>query len=113
MPATRTNILRSLSTVVLFGVALVWLVPLIWGVLISVRPPNQPITFGNVFFGGNDLADCTHDVCTFLGAFSRDNFGAVFDAVPWAKQYVNTLVFVFGTLIVQLVTITLACYAFA
>lgn len=113
MPATRNSLWRGLSTAVLFVVALIWLVPLIWAVLIAVRPANQPITFGNVFFGSNDLADCTHDVCTFLGAFSRDNFGAVFDAVPWARQYVNTLIFVFGTLAVQLVTITLAGYAFA
>ena len=113
MPATRTNLLRGFSTAVLFVVGLFWLVPLIWAVLIAVRPPDQPINFGNVFFGGNDRADCSHDACTFLGTLTSDNFGSVLDAVPWAKQYVNTLVFVFGTLAVQLITITLAGYAFA
>jgi len=112
-PISRISIGSRLSTLALFGASLIWLVPLIWTLLIAVRPPDQPINQGNVFFGSNDQADCSHDLCTPLGAFSRDNFDSVFDAVPWGKQYANTLIFVFGTLAVQLVTITLAGYAFA
>ena len=102
-----------LSTLALLGAALIWAVPLIWTVLIAIRPPDQPINQGNIFFGSNDQADCSHDLCSPLGTFSRDNFSDVFDAVPWGKEYINTLIFVFGTLAVQLVTITLAGYAFA
>ncbi|HVO71941.1 MAG TPA: carbohydrate ABC transporter permease [Aggregatilineaceae bacterium] len=113
MPATRNSLLSQLSTAVLFLAALLWLVPLVWMVLIAIRPPQQPINQGNIFFGSNSVADCQHDLCTAVGTLSADNFSDVFDAVPWGKQYINTLIFVFGTLAVQLVTITLAGYAFA
>jgi sn-glycerol 3-phosphate transport system permease protein len=113
MRTTRTSLGSSIKTAVLFAVALIWLVPLIWTVLIAIRPPDQPINQGNVFVGNSAHTDCNHDLCTPIGSFSGDNFRDVLDAVPWGKQYVNTLVFVFGTLAVQLITITFAGYAFA
>ena len=41
------------------------------------------------------------------------NFWGVLDAMPFWRYYWNTLVVAFGILGVQLVTITLAAYAFA
>lgn len=41
------------------------------------------------------------------------NFAAVIDAMPFWQYYWNTIVVAFGLLAVQLVTITLAAYAFA
>lgn len=41
------------------------------------------------------------------------NFSGVLDAMPFWRYYWNTLVVAFGILAVQLVTITLAAYAFA
>ena len=41
------------------------------------------------------------------------NFGGVLEAMPFWRYYWNTLVVAFGLLAIQLVTITLAAYAFA
>lgn len=42
-----------------------------------------------------------------------DNFIEAWNAAPFASYYLNTFIIVFGILIVQLFTITLAAYAFA
>ncbi len=80
------------------GVCLIWLIPLIFTILMSVRPEQDPITSGNIFFGSE---------ITF------QNFQSAFVVTSWGTHYVNSLIFVFGTLIVQLVTVTMAAYAFA
>ncbi len=95
-----------IATTILFTVALIWLIPLIWTVLMSVRPPDESlitldkngVTTINIFFGSR---------------LSPENFQAAFAVVNWAQEYLTTLIFVFGVLAVQLVTITLAAYAFA
>jgi sn-glycerol 3-phosphate transport system permease protein len=90
--------LNIVGTLLLIGLALFWLVPLIWTVLVSVRPPDEPIVHGNIFFGSQ---------------VTLANFTEVGQIVDWRQEYVTTLIFVFGVLAVQLVTITLAGYAFA
>ncbi len=42
-----------------------------------------------------------------------NNFSRVWNAAPWGAYYLNTLLIVFGVLLSQFVTITLAGYAFA
>jgi sn-glycerol 3-phosphate transport system permease protein len=64
----------------------------------SVRPATDPITGGNIFFGSS---------------FTLENYGLAWAVAPWPQHYLNSLIFVFGTLAVQLVTITMAGYAFA
>ena len=88
---------------VLTVLALFWLVPLIWTLLVSVRPPDEPIvgntqTQANIFFGST-LTDT--------------NFAGVLEVTNWGQKYVTTIIFVLGVLAVQVVTITLAGYAFA
>ena len=41
------------------------------------------------------------------------NFVEAWNAAPFAQYYVNTIIIVIGVLIVQLITMTLAAYAFA
>jgi len=91
------------STAVLTALALFWLVPLIWTLLVSVRPPDEPIvgnstTPANIFFGST---------------LTETNFAGVLDVTNWGQKYVTTIIFVLGVLAVQVVTITLAGYAFA
>lgn len=86
------------ATMALFIVALIWLIPLIWTLLVSVRPPDESIVQGNIFFGTR---------------LTLQNFEDVFQIVNWGQQYAATVIFVFGVLVVQVVTITLAGYAFA
>lgn len=79
-------------------VALVWLFPLVISLLISLRPMNEPLTNGNLFWGST---------------LTLDNFMAAWRIAPWPMHYVNSVIFVVGTLIVQVVTVTMAGYAFA
>jgi sn-glycerol 3-phosphate transport system permease protein len=79
-----------------WGLMLLWLVPLIWIVAISFRPPE--ISLGR----GSSL---------FAGTLSWANYARAWRIL--APSYANTLIMAFGTLAVQLVTITLAGYAFA
>ncbi len=90
--------LTRLATGGLFIAALFWLIPLIWTVLVSLRPSDESLVQGNIFFGSR---------------ITLDNFVETFSVVDWKQQYITTLIFVFGVLAVQLVTITLAGYAFA
>jgi sn-glycerol 3-phosphate transport system permease protein len=79
-------------------VAFLWLVPLIWTVLVSLRPESESIVQGNIFFGSR---------------LTLENFTKVLQVAQWGRMYWVSILFVFGVLAVQLVTIILAGYAFA
>ena len=83
---------------VLLGGALVMVMPLIWIVLTAFKERNEIFSL----------------VPQWLPAHpTLNNFLGVLDAMPFWRYYWNTLVVAFGILVVQLVTITLAAYAFA
>src|SRR3990172_8350494 len=84
--------------IVTVALAIVWLLPLIFSILMSVRPEAEPVSNGNIFFGSRIILE---------------NFHHAWSIAPWPLHYVNTLIFVFGTLLVQILTITPAAYAFA
>ncbi len=94
----RVTVWDRLGTLLLFLGAVLWLIPLVWTVLISVRPPGETIVTGNIFFGSR---------------ITLENFEETFRIVDWRVGYGATLIFVFGVLAAQLVTITLAGFAFA
>jgi sn-glycerol 3-phosphate transport system permease protein len=94
----RRRIMDSLALAGLVIWALFWLVPLLWTVAVAFRPPDSPLTNSNLWYGGG---------------FSLDNFKEAWDSVPFGQYYVNTLIIVGGVLIVQMITVTLAGYAFA
>jgi sn-glycerol 3-phosphate transport system permease protein len=79
-------------------VSVIWLLPLLFSILMSFRPQAEPISVGNVFFGTS---------------ITLENYQDVFEIAPWNWHLFTTLVFVFGVLIVQLVTVTFGGYAFA
>mgnify|MGYP001194013246 CR=1 FL=1 len=79
---------RALRTAGTWGFATVWVVPLAWVVWRSFRTD-----------GG--------------GGYSMGNFVAAWDAAPFPRYYLNTIVLAVGVLAVQVVTGTLAAYAFA
>jgi sn-glycerol 3-phosphate transport system permease protein len=78
--------------------ALIWLTPLFFTILMSFRPPAEPVTQGNIFVGST---------------LTLENYARVWDIAPWLSHYASSIIFVVGTLVVQLVTITTAGYAFA
>lgn len=88
----------KLTTALTIVLALVWLMPLIFSILMSFRPPAEPINQGNIFIGSR---------------ITLDNYADAWAIAPWAGHYLNSIIFVVGTLVVQVFTITMAGYAFA
>ncbi|RLD03683.1 MAG: hypothetical protein DRI65_12395, partial [Chloroflexota bacterium] len=78
--------------------ALLWSVPVIWAIIASFRPPNDPMSRGDVWFS-NSL--------TF------ENYTRAWSLAPFGQYYINTIVVVLLILAVQLITIVLAGFAFA
>lgn len=91
--ARRNAWIADLFTVVL---AFLWLSPLLFGVLLSVRSPEAPVS-----------------AILFSPTFTGQNYSMAWSLAPWPLYYLNTVIFVAGTLLVQLITVTLAAYAFA
>jgi sn-glycerol 3-phosphate transport system permease protein len=79
-------------------VGLTWASVIIWGVVVSFRPESEPLGRGDVWFGH------TLTFANYLKAWSLAPFGA---------YYRNTIIIVGMILAVQMVTITLAGFAFA
>lgn len=89
----------SLAVHVTLAVAgLVMLVPLVWIMLTAFKERNE------VF---SQIPQWLPAHPTFA------NFVGVLDAMPFWRYYWNTIVVAFGLLALQLVTVTLAAYAFA
>jgi sn-glycerol 3-phosphate transport system permease protein len=78
--------------------ALVMIVPLVWIILTAFKERNEVFS----------------QVPQWLPAQPTfGNFFGVLDAMPFWQYYWNTIVVAFGLLALQLVTVTLAAYAFA
>jgi sn-glycerol 3-phosphate transport system permease protein len=78
--------------------AFIWVFPLLWAFTTSLRPPGQL---------GNQIASL------WVHHPSLANFKEAWADAPFLRLYYNTAVVVFGILGIQLITITLAAYAFA
>jgi sn-glycerol 3-phosphate transport system permease protein len=95
---------KSLPAALLFFgvisvITIVWSGPFLWMVVASFKPQT---------FGGLDMASVIPNFKPTLA-----NYETAFASAEFGLMYLNTLIVVFGTLIVQLVTVTLAAYAFA
>ncbi len=80
------------------GIALLWTMPLIWSVIASLRPQNEPFARGQVWFGSG---------------LSVSNYFRAFELAPFGRYFLNTVMMVVAILSVQLVTSSLAGFAFA
>ncbi len=78
--------------------ALLWSVPVIWAIIASLRPANDPMSRGDVWFS---------NILTF------ENYTRAWSLAPFGQYYINTIVVVLMILAVQLITIVLAGFAFA
>lgn len=101
---TSTSVLNkrnrwSLAADIFTGAfALFWLLPLVFAVLMAFRPRADAITNGNIFFGSE---------------ITLANFEAAWNVAPWGIHFFTSVIVVVGVVVVQLVTTTLAGYAFA
>src|SRR5262249_18036316 len=76
--------------------SIVWAIPLVWGVGTAFRDPGDAVSNGVLWTQPPSL----------------QGFAAAWDAAPFPTYYGTALIMVGGILAVQLVTITLAGYAF-
>lgn len=111
----RDHILNAFTVII----GVIWLMPLLFTVLMSVRPESQAINTGNIFFACNLSERATDQLppeltVGLLGCVvTLDNYQKAWEVAPWPTHYRNSVIFVVGTLLVQLVTITMSGYAFA
>ncbi|MCA9934726.1 MAG: carbohydrate ABC transporter permease [Ardenticatenaceae bacterium] len=87
-----------LATAVTLFIAFLWSIPLLWAVVASIRPENDPLGRGDVWFSF---------------PVTLANYAKAWSLAPFNLYYVNSIVIVLMVLGVQLVTITLAGFAFA
>lgn len=79
----------------LYIFALLWLVPLLWMTVTAFRPRAIALS------------------SSFSLNFTLENFRNVWEAAPFAQYYLNTLLIVTGVFAVQMITSTMAAFAFA
>jgi sn-glycerol 3-phosphate transport system permease protein len=97
--ATRREIVPRIGYGLVLVAAVLWLVPILWMLVASVRPQS---------FGGPGMASLIPDAQP-----TSRNFIDAWEAADFPRYYLNSAIIVAGILAVQLVTITLAGYAFA
>ena len=89
---------RILLLIVTALLAISWAVPVVWALVASLRPASEPLGRGDVWFA-------------FPLTF--ENYVRAWSLAPFDLYYVNTIVIVTMILGVQLITVTLAGFAFA
>ncbi|NLF78443.1 MAG: carbohydrate ABC transporter permease [Chloroflexi bacterium] len=85
-----------------------WAVPIIWALIVSFRPPSDSLGRGDIWFSDRLTLE-SYEKATSLAPFFPD----FSEEIPGHSYYVNTLEWVLLTLVVQVVTVTLAGFAFA
>jgi sn-glycerol 3-phosphate transport system permease protein len=91
MLPTKWKIERGLMLLL----SVLWLVPLVWMAVTAFRPKQVALD------------------SLFSLQFTLANFGRVWEAAPFAQYYVNTVLLVVAVFAVQMLTVTMAAYAFA
>lgn len=97
-PKVIGQFFKHLVTLVTAAIAVIWSIPVFWALVASFRPAAQAMTRGNVWFGTT---------------LTVENYQRAWSLAPFDRYYVNTIMVVLMILSVQVVTITLAGFAFA
>jgi len=92
------SMLRTIGLLALGVIALGWTVPILWAIAVSFHSPDQPLSKSNLWWSS---------------APTLSNYSQAFQVAPFGRYYLNTILIVLGILAFQLVTISLAGYAFA
>ncbi|HVJ42559.1 MAG TPA: carbohydrate ABC transporter permease [Dongiaceae bacterium] len=95
---SRRNSIALAGTILLAVTAFVWMTPFLWMLVAALRPDNT----------GADIASLWPSIHSGMG-----NFVEAWTSGDFPLWYFNTILLCGGILIVQLITITMAGYAFA
>lgn len=94
----RARLGRTIFYLFTFVLAILWAVPMVWAMVASLRPASDPLGRGDVWFAF---------------PLTLENYQRALTLAPFDQYYINTLVVIAMILGVQMVTITLAAFAFA
>jgi multiple sugar transport system permease protein len=94
----RYNISRWLLLLGLFLLSVIMVAPILWTISTSLRTPAQSFSLPPKWLPTD---------------WAWENYTAVFDQIPFFREILNSFIVTVGTMIGQLVTASLAGYAFA
>lgn len=94
----RVPVKRAVLIIIVIVLAALWITPVIWSFAASTRPVTEPMGRGDVWFGHN---------------LSLSSYSKALSLAPFGRYYLNTFILVTMVLGVQLITVTLAAFAFA
>ncbi len=94
----RQMLSKTALTAFTWGLGLLWSLPVLWAFAASLRPLNEPIQRGDVWFGST---------------LTLESYAKALSLAPFGLYFKNTLIIALLILSVQMVTITLAGFAFA
>ena len=94
----KGNSIALAATILLAASAFIWMTPFLWMLVASLRPENA----------GADMASLWPSLDSGFG-----NFAEAWSSGDFPLWYLNTVILCGGILIIQLITITIAGYAFA
>lgn len=86
-------------TLIISVIATIWSGPFLWMIVASFKPQSM---------GGLDMASLWPNYTPTMS-----NFVLAWESADFIILYINTIIVVLGILVIQLITITLAAYAFA
>lgn len=92
------EVIKYLAGLIALIFAVLWSMPLIWSIVASLRPAGEPFVRGKVWFGSS---------------LSLVNFKRALELAPFPLYFRNTILLVITILTVQLVTSSLAAFAFS
>ncbi len=93
----RARLTSALVTLFTAIWALGWASIILWAIVVSFRPEAEPLGRGDVWFGSH---------------LTLENYAKAWSLAPFARYYINTIAIVTIILGVQVVTITMAAFAF-
>ncbi len=94
----RTTVKKAALIIIVIVLAALWITPVIWSFTASTRPVSEPMGRGDVWFGHS---------------LSLSSYSKALSLAPFGRYYLNTFILVTMVLGVQLLTVTLAAFAFA
>ncbi len=99
--AGRKSVWSRVTSALLTGGTVVWALGwasiILWAIVVSFRPEAEPLGRGDVWFGSH---------------LTLENYRKAWSLAPFARYYINTIAIVTIILSVQVVTITMAAFAF-
>lgn len=103
----RARISRWLVNLLTIGLCILWAMPILWAIIVALRPLNDPLGRGDVWFSHTITVESFTTANNLAPFFPRFENGQLTNS-----YYQNTLQYVLTTLAVQLITIPLAAFAF-